>query len=98
MYIIQYPAQLNGDHLHVSDTVTVVPAHPVGTVYDRFGSLSHAMLPSDPFLTNLYSNEVPTGRVTVTYHSGFDEVYLLADRAIAELVSQFPSWLIEPVR
>jgi hypothetical protein len=99
MYTIQYLSPNEGEnHLHVSDTVTVVPAHPVGTVYDRFGSLSHTVLPSDSFLKNLYWNEVPTGTVTVAYHSGFDEVYLLADRAIAELVSQLPSWLIEPLK
>ena len=78
-------------------TVAVEPTQPVGTVYTRFGSLSHVIV-LDPLVSsmNLYWNDVPTGIVTTTYHNGLDEVYLLAERATALAVSQLPSWLIEP--
>lgn len=33
-------------HLQVSLIVTAVVPHVVGTVYDKFGSLSHVMVPS----------------------------------------------------
>ena len=67
-------------------------------MYDRFGSLSHTTVPSDSFLMNLYWKVVPTGRVTVAFHSGFEEVYEEAESAIAEELDHEPSWLIEPVR
>jgi hypothetical protein len=54
------------------------------------------MLPSDSFLMNLYSKVVPTGREIVAVHNGLDDVYELAERAIADEVDQEPSWLIEP--
>jgi hypothetical protein len=53
----------------------VAPVHPVGTVYERLGSLSQ-VTDVDPlvFSTNLYWNVVPTGSVIVTCHRGLDEV------------------------
>lgn len=60
---------------HVAEAVAVVPAHPVGTVYERLGSLSHVTLVEPVvFSMNLYSNEVPTGRVMATCHRGLEEV------------------------
>jgi hypothetical protein len=56
------------------------------------------MLPSDPFLKNLYSKVVPAGRSILAVHNGFDDVYESADRAIADEVDQEPNWLIDPVR
>jgi hypothetical protein len=67
-----------------------------GTVYERFGSLSQV---TDPLLEtrmNLYWKVVPAGRVTVTYQRLLLEVYLLALRATALLVSQLPSWEMDP--
>lgn len=64
------------DYLHVAVTVAVEPAHPVGTVYERLGSLSQVIL-LDPLVSsiNLYSKEVPTGIVTTTYQRLLDDVY-----------------------
>lgn len=56
------------------------------------------MLPSVPFLINLYSKLVPTGRLIVAVHSGLDEVYEVEDRAIADEVDQEPNWLMDPTR
>lgn len=42
-----------------------VEAQPFGTVYDRFGSLSHVTAPDEATLMNLYSNVVPAGSDTV---------------------------------
>lgn len=84
-------------YLQVAVTVAAV-AQPVGTVYDRFGSLSHTTVPSDSFLMNLYSKVVPAGSVTVVVHRGLEEVYEEAESAIAEEVSHELSWLIDPVR
>lgn len=63
-------------YLQVADTVAVDPEHPVGTVYERFGSLSQ-LTDDNPlvFCINLYSNDVPTGIVTWAYHRLLDEVY-----------------------
>lgn len=55
------------------------------------------MVPSDPFLKNLYSKVVPAGRSILAVHNGLDVVYDPADRAIAEEVDQEPNWLIDPV-
>jgi hypothetical protein len=55
------------------------------------------MLPSVSFLINLYSKVVPAGRLMVTVHNGLDDVYELADRAIADEVDQELNWLIDPV-
>jgi hypothetical protein len=49
-------------------------------------------------LTNLYSNEVPTGNLTVTLHNGSDEVYCAAESATPLLVSQLPSCEIDPTK
>jgi hypothetical protein len=46
---------------------------------------------------NLYSKVVPTGRLIVAVHSGLDDVYELADKAIADEVDQEPNWLMDPV-
>jgi hypothetical protein len=40
---------------------------------------------------NLYSKVVPTGSVTDPVQSGLDVVYELADKAMADDVSQEPS-------
>lgn len=72
--------------------MAVEPTHPVGTVYDRLGSLSQVTEPELlVFLMNLYWNEVPTGSVTVAYHNGLDDVYLSADNATALAAFQLPS-------
>lgn len=55
------------------------------------------MLPSVSFLINLYSKVVPTGRLIVTVHKGSDDVYELADKAIADEVDQELNWLMDPV-
>ena len=55
------------------------------------------MLPSEPFLKNLYSKVVPAGRLILAVHNGLDDVYEPADRAIADEVDQEPNWLIDPV-
>jgi hypothetical protein len=47
---------------------------------------------------NLYSKVVPAGRSIVTVHNGLDDVYELADKAIADVVDQEPSWLMDPAR
>lgn len=36
--------------------------------------------------------------MSVVFHSGLEEVYEEAERAMAEEVDHEPSWLIEPVR
>jgi hypothetical protein len=46
------------------------------------------MLPSVSFLISLYSKVVPAGRSIATVHNGLDDVYELADRAIADEVDQ----------
>lgn len=46
---------------------------------------------------NLYSKVVPTGRLMVAVHNEFDDVYELADNAIADEVDQEPNWLMDPV-
>lgn len=55
------------------------------------------MVPSDPFLKNLYSKVVPAGRSILAVHNGLDVVYDPEDRAIADEVDQEPNWLIDPV-
>lgn len=45
---------------------------------------------------NLYWKWVPAGKSSFTRHTGFEEVYPLADSATALEVSQSPSWSIEP--
>lgn len=55
------------------------------------------MVPSDPFLKNLYSKVVPAGRSILAVHNGLDVVYDPADRATADEVDQEPNWLIDPV-
>ena len=62
------------------------------------GSLSHTTLPSLFFRMNLYWKLVPAGRLTVVVQRGFEVVYELADRAIAEEVAHEPSWLMDPTR
>lgn len=85
-------SELLNIYLQVAVTVAVEPAQPVGTVYERLGSLSHETV-LEPLVSsmNLYSNEVPTGIVTTTYHRWLDDVYWSAERATALEVSQLPS-------
>lgn len=61
------------NHLHEAPTLAVVE-HEVGTVYERFGSLSHVMAPDELTLTNLYSNAVPAGSDSEYVHSGLAAV------------------------
>lgn len=46
----------------------------------------------------MYWKLVPAGRLTVVVQRGFEVVYELADRAIAEEVAHEPSWLMDPTR
>jgi hypothetical protein len=68
----------------------------LGTVYFRFAPDSQVTEPLVSTLKNLYSKFVPGGRLTLPDHSGFEEVYLEAERGIAEPVFQLPSWAIDP--
>jgi hypothetical protein len=40
---------------------------------------------------NLYSKVAPAGRLMVTVHKGLEDVYELADKAIADDVDQEPN-------
>jgi hypothetical protein len=57
--------RVNQNYLHVAVTVAVEPEQPVGTVYERLGSLSQ-VTDEDPVVSsmNLYSKDDPTGIVT----------------------------------
>jgi hypothetical protein len=44
----------------------------------------------------LYSKLVPAGKLIVVDHRGFDDVYLAAESAGADAVSQFPSCGMDP--
>jgi hypothetical protein len=83
-------------HLHESSSVWVVTPQSVGTVKDRFGSLSQMIVPSVSLLMYLYWKLVPAAIETVTVQSGFELVYDPAFRATALLGFQLPSAAIDP--
>lgn len=56
------------------------------------------MLPSLPFLINLYSNVVLVGRSTVALHSGWDEMYEVRESAIADEVDPELNRLMDRAR
>jgi hypothetical protein len=71
-------------------------SQPFGTVYTRFAPDSNVTAPLLSTLINLYSNEVPAGRFIEVDHVGLDAVYLSADSADAEAVSQLLSCEMDP--
>ena len=82
-------------YFHCASTVAL-PSQLLGTVYARLAPDSYVTAPLLSTRINLYSKLVPAGKLTVVDHSGLDDVYLAADNAGADAVSQFPNCAIEP--
>lgn len=70
--------------------MVVAVAHEAEMVIVWLGSASQVTSPSDATLMYLYWIVWPAARLTVTDHSGFDDVYWLALSATALDVSQLP--------
>lgn len=77
--------------------MVVVVAQETGTVMVWFGSASQVTVPSAATLTYLYTTTCPAVRGIVTDHKGLVDVYWLALRAMASLVSQLPRASISPL-
>lgn len=73
-------------------------ATPLGTVYERLGSLSQVYAPLLLLRIYLYEKLVPGAKLTVTYHKLLLLVYLLALRALADAGAHEPRAALLPAR